>query len=328
MSNAFLITWNPKKWDFEGGFSSFLQRVTNGEKPVEPWTVCSSSIQKGDVLYLMKLGGEPRGIIAKGISIDDVHMDKHYDAELAKTGVETKHVTVQFIEAKDYTDGDYLRWDMLKERFPGQNWTPQASGIRIKDEYIHELDNMWSDSGSNDLLLSDIKHNLAIIKINKSYYDGISPRELYEYTRGFWKRKIESVKDAQYALSVYKGVVIEVYKIDKWIRASQADNIIREYDPNRHADRIAFDGSIAPEAVRTCYIGKNVASLYKNGEADPVKIIIKGQDNSIAGDINVPRRPKKIIRKQDGTVQYRCSRCDTLFLKAARCPDCGQLIEE
>ena len=66
MGNTYLITWNPNKWDFEGGFSSFLQSVSNGEKYVEPWTVCNSNIHKGDALYLMKLGSEPRGIIAKG----------------------------------------------------------------------------------------------------------------------------------------------------------------------------------------------------------------------------------------------------------------------
>ena len=34
MSNAYLLTWNPNKWNFEGGFFSFLQQVENGENPI------------------------------------------------------------------------------------------------------------------------------------------------------------------------------------------------------------------------------------------------------------------------------------------------------
>ena len=60
------------------------------------------------------------------------------------------------------------------------------------------------------LSYEDITDDLVVIKINKSYYKGMSPRELYEYTRGYWKRKIESVSAAKYALAVANGEVKEV----------------------------------------------------------------------------------------------------------------------
>ena len=34
----------------------------------------------------------------------------------------------------------------------------------------------------------DIKENIVIIKINESYYEGISAEALYDYTRGIWYR--------------------------------------------------------------------------------------------------------------------------------------------
>ncbi len=127
------------------------------------------------------------------------------------------------------------------------------------------------------LSYGDITDDLVVIKINKSYYKGMSPRELYEYTRGFWKRKIESVSAAKYALAVANGEVKEVYAIERWVHASQADNIIREYNPFRYANRIAFFGEVAPSSIREKYINKSVKLLFKPGEASPVKLFLKNQ---------------------------------------------------
>ena len=172
---------------------------------------------------------------------------------------------------------------------------------------------------------SDIKHNLVIIKINQTYHEGMSAQELYEYTRGFWKRKIESVKPAQYALAVVYGIVVEVYQIDKWIKAEQAENHFRNYDPTKHSDRISFVGEVAPPEIRDQYIKKNVDLLYKNGEADPVKLFLKYEENT---GINTPLSPKRIIEKPDGSIRYICSRCNIDFARAPRCPECGQLVDE
>ena len=125
------------------------------------------------------------------------------------------------------------------------------------------------------LTYKDITDDLVIIKINKTYHKGMSERELYEYTRGFWKRRKESVEQADYALAVAFGEVVEVYRIDKWIDAIEADNVVRVYDPKRHSDRIAFNGEVAESKIRDKYIGKSVANLYKYGEANPVKLILK-----------------------------------------------------
>ncbi len=334
MSNAYLLTWNPNKWNFEGGFYSFLQQVENGENPIIEWSVVSSSIQKGDELYLMRLGEEPRGIIAKGVSLSDVHLELHYDPERAKSGEKTKHITVQFLSAVDYSNDKHLNWKYLKTHFPEQMWTPQSSGIEIRSEYVTSLCDVWekclaSNNRNETLELRDIKHNLAIIKINQTYHDGMSARELYEYTRGFWKRKIESLEPAQYALSVVDGKVIEVYKINRWVHASQVDNQYREYIPERHANRIAFDGEVAADDIRNYYLGRRVNSLYKYGEADPVKLILAYAENSDNTDgINSPLKPKSIARKKDGTVMYICGRCNMSFKKTARCPECGQLVKE
>ena len=118
--------------------------------------------------------------------------------------------------------------------------------------------------------LSDITDDLVVIKINQSYYEGISAETLYDYTRGIWKRSIKSVSVADYALSVVYGTVVEVYKIDHWMPALEAKFTARKVDPKRAADRIAFVGTVASDSVRNRYVGKSVAYLFKNGAANPV----------------------------------------------------------
>lgn len=101
-----------------------------------------------------------------------------------------------------------------------------------------------------ELTLEDIKENIVIIKINKSYREGMSETELYDVTRGCWKRKIASVEKADYALAVVYGIVKEVYQIDKWF---PAENEVREtipYNEAVDAGRIIFKGRTANEEIR------------------------------------------------------------------------------
>lgn len=44
--------------------------------------------------------------------------------------------------------------------------------------------------------------------------------------------------------------------------------------------------------------------------------------------INTHRKPKGIVRKNDGSIRYICGRCNQSFNKAPRCPNCGQLVKE
>ena len=132
-----------------------------------------------------------------------------------------------------------------------------------------------------ELTLEDIKENIVIIKINKSYREGMSETELYDVTRGCWKRKIASVEKADYALAVVYGIVKEVYQIDKWF---PAENEVREtipYNEAVDAGRIIFKGRTANEEIRKKYLDYSVAGLFKRGEVAPVKVILKPQETGI-----------------------------------------------
>lgn len=117
----------------------------------------------------------------------------------------------------------------------------------------------------------DITDDLVIIKINQLFREGMSDLELYEITRGIWKRRIDSVNKAKYALAVYKGAVVEVYRIIQWMEAGTVPMKTRIIDPERYKGRIEFIGEIAADDVRCRYIDKDVSGLFRYGEANPVK---------------------------------------------------------
>ena len=126
---------------------------------------------------------------------------------------------------------------------------------------------------------SDITEDIVIIKINKSYYSGISSLELYDITRGCWKRRIESVESARYALATYKGEVVEVYKINYWCSASELHRETIAYNLEKHWNRIGFFGSVADKEIREKFVGKSVKNFFKWGEADSVKLIKAGYNS-------------------------------------------------
>lgn len=79
---------------------------------------------------------------------------------------------------------------------------------------------------------------------------------------------------------------------------------------------------------------KLIFSDYNRIE-ESLKIICDYSDNGsivnkdvVSSSINTPLRPKNIIRKADGTIRFVCGRCAQSFVKAQRCPECGQLVKE
>lgn len=138
-----------------------------------------------------------------------------------------------------------------------------------------------SRSMPQKLTMEEIRENIVIIKINKSFREGMSKTELYDVTRGCWKRKIASVEKAEYALAVVYGIVKEVYQIDEWLLAENEVQETISYNEAVDAGRIIFKGRTADEEIRKKYLDYSVAGLFKRGEVAPVKVILKPQEIGI-----------------------------------------------
>lgn len=127
---------------------------------------------------------------------------------------------------------------------------------------------------SNILMDEDITENIIAFKVNNSYKKEMTETELYDITRGCWRINVNKACHADYAFSVYEGIIIEVYKIEKWMRAEELQ---RTTFPNEEVPkgRYGFEGEIAEKGIRDKYIGKSI--VYKVGEQSPFKYFTPSQ---------------------------------------------------
>ncbi len=115
---------------------------------------------------------------------------------------------------------------------------------------------------------ADIKEKTMLIRINQHYYNGITPQELYEATRGIW-RVGKRREQADLAMAVFKGVVIEVYDVHGWHPAGTTVYETRDGESFLGCDRWEFTGEIATD-VRNRYIGKSVKQYLVPHNANPI----------------------------------------------------------
>ena len=107
-----------------------------------------------------------------------------------------------------------------------------------------------------------VHHNAILITINKLYRSGMSPLELYETTRGCWvvgPRRNEP----EYAMALFQGIVLEVYKINQWYPAGTLEYKTRDSSTFKTSGRWEFSGEIAWE-IRDEYVGYSVGKAGQN----------------------------------------------------------------
>lgn len=78
------------------------------------------------------------------------------------------------------------------------------------------------------------------------------------------------------------------------------------------------------------HVFKRIATKLKliGKPAEKLELVDDFYEQQIVDDINSPRKPRNIVYQSDGIIQYTCGRCDAVFIRAARCPECGQLVKE
>jgi len=101
-----------------------------------------------------------------------------------------------------------------------------------------------------------------LIKINQTFYYGMSPQELYDATRQFWR--IGAAREqVKLAFSVFDGTIQEIYEIVSWHPAGTTFSTRKMREDC--IDRWEFVGRIANDSIRNKYLYKDVTSLV-NGQ--------------------------------------------------------------
>ena len=107
-----------------------------------------------------------------------------------------------------------------------------------------------------------VRHKAILLTINRYYRKTMTPLELYEMTRGIWVVGTRRNK-AEYALSLYKGIVLEVYHIKEWHEAGTLPYQTRDSSDFKNSERWEFSGEVAQE-IRDEYVGFSVGKAGQN----------------------------------------------------------------
>ena len=134
-----LLSWKPEVsvWDYEKVYSE----IQNGKKvKTTGWrTRALQEVKIGMEVFIMKLGEEPKGIIVHGHVVKGPYLEN-----------ETYYVDIEFDKILDYENEKVLKQEDLMLKFPEQKWSPQASGIEIKETILPELKKMWDELVKKD----------------------------------------------------------------------------------------------------------------------------------------------------------------------------------
>lgn len=96
----------------------------------------------------------------------------------------------------------------------------------------------------------DFKHDLILININKLFNSEMKPLEILNVTKGNWRIGLTKANNYKFACAVCKGIVREVFEINKWMESSQQG-------------RKCFEGKIAENEIRNRYLYSDVSD-YKS----------------------------------------------------------------
>ena len=153
------------------------------------------------------------------------------------------------------------------------NLTNQKRGYESSTYGKIEVSALESRYAGEKLEDDNIKHNLMLIRINRVYRNDMTPYELYEGTRGCWKLSLDSAEKVDYVLSVYDGMVVEVYKPVQWFEGLTTFTTKDDDKSQWTQPRYEFVGRIADPKIRKKYVGKSVAEYFKKGDQNPIRYV-------------------------------------------------------
>lgn len=153
---------------------------------------------------------------------------------------------------------DLLGLDTLTNKVRG--WESRIVG-RME---INQLVALYDSEPAN------IEESAILIRINQLYRYGMDDEELYEATRGVWKLG-DRRNNAKYAFAVYKGMVREVYSIQRWFPAGTT--IYRTREDLYYPERWEFEGGIAEKTIRRKYIDKSVEAYLAFNSRNPITYV-------------------------------------------------------
>ena len=155
--NTWLLVWNPKSWDWESveetfGYKASLSTIRIQGANLCAWKCMSKQVKEGDRIFIIRLGQNPKGIMATGYAISDSYVNEYKE----------RAVDICITGFLDYHTEPLISQDLLKEKFPDQQWSPQGSGISIKPDAAKWLIEEWNriQYGQSDHISNQAKESI------------------------------------------------------------------------------------------------------------------------------------------------------------------------
>jgi len=129
-----LLTWNPKHFQ-EGGEAGVEVGVATR------WSCHSKQPQTGDIFYLVRLGEDPHGLIARGV----VTQASFQDADWRHPEIQRSYIGITAEETRADCVAGLLSILLLQQisRKNHFNWSPQNSGVEITAALAKQVDQLW-----------------------------------------------------------------------------------------------------------------------------------------------------------------------------------------
>jgi 5-methylcytosine-specific restriction protein A len=142
--NTYLLTWSPKRWRWTD-LSKRINEITRKESCVTDWSCGNNkSIARGDRLFLLRQGEEPRGIVGAGWAESEPYEEIHWREEKARVGKTTMYLKVRWETLLDpETESIFPREWLNEGTLSKVNWNTQISGISIRSEAADILEERW-----------------------------------------------------------------------------------------------------------------------------------------------------------------------------------------
>ncbi len=136
--SVYLLTWNPKHFS-TGGEGSEPGTLDYAVGEQIRWSCHSQQPKLGDTIYLIRLGVEPRGIVAKGTVSKESYLADHW----SDASKEKRYIDFKLEGLRSSCEQGLLPMMLLQGSMPDQQWSPQTSGIEIKQNYRETLADLW-----------------------------------------------------------------------------------------------------------------------------------------------------------------------------------------
>lgn len=173
--------------------------------------------------------------------------------EILKAGKEVEHFILRHgLEEKLAFEIESTIIDLLGL----ENLTNSVKGHDTWERGLKTVDEVFQHYDAKAVTFDE---PCIIININRLYTRGISAQKLYDSTRASWI--VGTKRDrAKYAIASYRGLVREVYEIEKW-------------QPN--GDRWEFIGKVTEVKIRDKYLNQSLENYIKKGGQNPIRYTFK-----------------------------------------------------